>query len=701
MGPDVSSLVSVPAGGSLNLVVGETYVIQLRGGTATQGYNQFEAFINFPNTIFQILDVDTTYSADDSPYVDNPADKLYADACLWDADPNSPTYRSCVGGDFKAGGSNAVTTYTVKILSGGGSSQALNTLLYDFSGSSFHYNADYAVEARIANIIDPATSGISKAFSPNPAPVDAVTTLTITLTNPNAGALDGYTFVDNLPVGLAVAATPNASTSGCGTPTFNPAAGATTLTFADGSVAANGSCVIRVDVTTPSTTGDVTNTTENLFVGTTDTGNFATATLTVDTSPPPGTGLCGSTLAQWTFPSGFSTTAPAPTVNNVATATAAPGPGITPLSSTNSTTTADGTASWGTNGDVTIGPLNTANDEYFEFAIDTTGVSSVTLSFDALYKINNSPTDLAVFYGTTTKTAGTVESSAPIATYTIPTRNVWSTFNPPTVSTGLNATGLTYFRIYTFNSGNTNPGSDVNIDNVTFTGCLVAQHPTITKALSPDPVAVGGTSTLTITLSNPNTTALTGAAFTDALPSGVAVAATPAALTTCTGATFAPLAGATTLTFSGGTIPASGSCTVQVDVVATTSGPHLNVTGFLATTESGTNTSSTGAATLTALQPPTIDKQFTDSPILPNGVSTLVFTITNPNQNDAIAGVAFADTFPVAPGAMTVATVPNASTTGCGAPTFSPSAGAGSISFSGGSIAAGASCTVTVEVTAP
>src|SRR5437763_1094049 len=130
--------VSIPMGGSMNLVVGNTYAIELDGGTATQGYNQFEAFINFPNTIFQILSVSTTYSADNSPYVPGPApiasDKLYADACLWQNDPANPNYLSCVGGDYKAGGADVRTTYTVKILSGGGTSQTLNTLLYDFSG---------------------------------------------------------------------------------------------------------------------------------------------------------------------------------------------------------------------------------------------------------------------------------------------------------------------------------------------------------------------------------------------------------------------------------------------------------------------------------------------------------------------------------------------------------------------------------------
>jgi large repetitive protein len=712
-GPDPFTLTSVASGGSMNLVVGNTYAIQLLGGTATQGYNQFEAFINFPNTIFQVLSVATTYSADNSPYVPGPAptvnDKLYADACLWETDVNSPAYRSCVGGDFKAGGNNVVTTYTIKVISGGGTSQTLNTLLYDFSGSSFHYNADFTSGARIANVIDPTAVGIAKSFSPNPASVNGISALTITLTNPNGGALSGYNFVDNLPANMVVASTPAATTSGCGTPTLTAAAGSSSISFSNGTVAANGSCIITVNVT-PTATGSLVNTTNHLFLGTIDTGKTGSATLTVNNSPPPGTGLCGQTFAKWTFPTGFTLASPAPSTNNVGTAQANPGAGLSSptIQATNSTTTADGTSCWGSNGSITTGStLVTANDDYYQFAIDTTGITSVTLSFDALRKTPNGPAGLAVFYGATTKTAGTSEPSAAIFNNSnaLPSQNTWATFGAITVNSGLNSSGLTYFRIYPYNSGNTNAGSDSNIDNVTFTGCKSATQPTIAKAFSPNPIAVNGTSTLTFTLTNSNSTQLTGATFTDSLPSGIQVAATPSASTTCGGSpTWAPGAGATTLTFgapTGATIPASGSCTVSVNVTATTAGPHTNVSGFLATTESGTNTTDVATAPLTALFPPAIAKQFAPTPILAGGTSRLTFTITNPNQNDAISGVAFADTFPVAPGAMKVASTPNALTTGCGAPAFTPAANAGSISFSGGTISAGGTCTVALDITAP
>ena len=56
----------------MTLMVGNTYTIELAGYTATQGYNQLESFINFPNTIFQILSVSTTYSANTPPYILGP-----------------------------------------------------------------------------------------------------------------------------------------------------------------------------------------------------------------------------------------------------------------------------------------------------------------------------------------------------------------------------------------------------------------------------------------------------------------------------------------------------------------------------------------------------------------------------------------------------------------------------------------------------
>jgi uncharacterized repeat protein (TIGR01451 family) len=699
-GPVGGPYTSVPAGGSFSVVVGNTYDIQLFGGTATQGYNQFEEFINFPNTIFQILGVNTTYSADDSPFVPNPNNKLYADACLWQNDPNSPVYRSCTGGDFKAGGNSVVTTYTVKIISGGGTNQTLGSLLYDFSGSSYHYNSDFGFGARIANVIDPTSANISKSFSPSTTSINGVSVLSITLTNPNGGTLSGYNFVDNLPANLVVATPNGATTSGCGTPTLTATAGSSTISFSNGTVAANSNCIVNVNVT-PTATGSLVNTTNHLFIGSVDTTHFATATLTSNSAPPPPPGLCGQTLALWDFPTGFNAASPAPTTANVA-AGAAPGAGVIAIATAHDSTLhpAAGTVSWGSNGGI-AGPgttLDTTQNDYFEFAINTTGVSSVSLSFDAEFRAANGPKGVAVYYGTTNTRPESGTQLLNNAT-ALSTQNTWSSFGPFNVNSGLNSSGNTYFRVYFFNAGNQNSGSDGEIDHVLFTGCVPAIQPTIAKAFAPNPIAVNSVSTLTFTLTNTNTVALTGAAFNDTLPSGVQVAATPAAATTCGGA-WSPAAASTSLVFAAGTIPASGSCTVSVNVTATMAGPHGNVSGFVSTTEGGTNTNSIASASLSAVLPPSISKLFS-SPIIPGGTSTLTFTFINPNQNDVLSGVAFGDTFPTSPGAMVVAATPNPVTNGCGSPTFTPAPGSGSITFSGGTIAAGGTCVVSVDVTAP
>ena len=130
-----------------------------------------------------------------------------------------------------------------------------------------------------------------------------------------------------------------------------------------------------------------------------------------------------------------------------------------------------------------------------------------------------------------------------------------------------------------------------------------------------------------------------------------------------------------------------------------------NVSGYITSNETGTNTGPGGSASasLTAVLPPSIAKHFAPDEILAGGTSTLTFTITNPNQDEDLLGVAFADTFPVVPGAMVVAPAPNVTIADCGAGTFAPAltGGEATINFSGATVAGGGTCTVSVDVTAP
>ena len=695
--------VPIPAGGSIGLVLGNTYTIELDSGTATQGYNQFEAFINFSNAIFQILSVSTSYSANNSPYVVGPApalsDKLYADACLWENNPGSPNYRSCVGGDYKTGGTDIKTTYVVKIVGGGGSAQTLTALLYDFSGSSYHYNSDFSVNSWIANIVDPTALTIAKAFSPTPTVAGGTSTLTFTIGNPNAAAVGGASFSDTLPTlsgGQMVVATPATySTAGCGAPTFTPVAGATSISFANGTIAANGSCTISVRVSVPvlPTSGTYSNVSGNLFIGAADTGHSASATLGLaPVVTPPST--CGLTLAQWTMPPAAGTGVPpafSSKAADVASATAAAGAGLT--NSTIDTVIGNPVNSWRTASWNNTPALDTANNDYVEFAVTTSNYNTIAFSF-AARRSDAGPASLQM-YASTDGVTFTPYGAVLVA------GGAFSNFAPAFPGPA-NASGLTYFRIYGFNAGNSGVNSQLWVDNVTVSGCQSAAPPTITKTFLTDPIAVNGTSTLQFTLANPGSGALTGVKFVDSLPTGLQVAVVPAAATTCAGGpSWAPGAGATTLNF-GQTTPASisaaGSCTASVSVTATTAGPHTNVSGFITSTEGGTNSGASGSAvaTLTAILPPAIDKSFSPNPVLVNGASLLTFTITNPNSGNALGGVAFADTYP--PGLTNANPLVPAVTNTCGG-VVTAVAGGGSVSLAGGTLAAAGSCTITVPVT--
>jgi len=549
-GTSLAGLTSVANGGTLSLTVGGTYYIRLVGATATNGYEQIESFINFPNTVFQILSVATTYTADTSPYLSSPNDRLYGDACLWENDPNSPNYRACLGVG-KAGGGTTVT-YQVRILSVGSTNpEPLSTLIYDFSGSSYHYNADFGVSTRYAYILDPSAITLSKNFSPDPTTVGGVSTLTFTITNPTSVSFSGLNFTDTLPTtpgAMVVASTPGASTTGCGSPTFAPTAGAGSLSFSNGSIAPNSTCTLKVNVTAP-TAGTYSNTSSHLFLATLDTGNFATDTLTVNTAPVGPAPVCGLTMAQWTFTGFVGTAPPFPAANtqlaNVTTAAISVG-GTAPGSlaaEADATTGSPAAPSILTYGWANAGPVNTATFPFIQFAIDTSKYAQINFQFNAQRK-SNGPNNDEVYYstnGTTWNLKSTFNSTTS-----------WAAYGPYDFTGQTNITGITYFRIYGYGANTPSKGADLNLDDVTFTGCGTPSSPTINKSFSPNPVAVGAASTLTFTLTNPNATInLSGIAFADTLPSGLTVAT--GSSTQCGGTltTTAPR----TISFSGGPLP--------------------------------------------------------------------------------------------------------------------------------------------------
>ncbi|MGH9904662.1 MAG: hypothetical protein ACRD8U_03635, partial [Pyrinomonadaceae bacterium] len=197
--------------GPTTVYVGQTYTYTVNASTATQGYEQTEAFLELPNIIFQVQSISTTYSAPSG----GTNNKFYADACGWDNNPLSGSYRSCIGPQQYSGGKaggTIVTTYTVKILSTG--TTTAGTVILDFSGSSYHYNNDYGNDTLTITALPPPLT-LSKLATPTTLSAGGTVDYTLRLTNTAAFNMTVIDFVDTLPTA------PGSATYTAGSSKFN------------------------------------------------------------------------------------------------------------------------------------------------------------------------------------------------------------------------------------------------------------------------------------------------------------------------------------------------------------------------------------------------------------------------------------------------------------------------------------------------
>ena len=218
--------------------------------------------------------------------------------------------------------------------------------------------------------------------------------------------------------------------------------------------------------------------------------------------------------------------------------------------------------------------------------------------------------------------------------------------------------------------------------------------PTATKNFTPATIATNGTSDMTITLTNPNATAITGVAFTDNYPSANMKNTAAAPTTNTCGGTVTMTAGGSSLILSGGVIPAAGSCSIVTPVTATAAGIYANSTGPIATTNAGTVAAAAG--TLTVFTSPTATKGFNPGTINVNDVSIMTITLSNPNTT-TITGVAFSDAYPA--NMINTASALGSATNTCGG-TLTLTNGGNALTLAGGTIPVSGSCAITVPVTA-
>ena len=127
--------------------------------------------------------------------------------------------------------------------------------------------------------------------------------------------------------------------------------------------------------------------------------------------------------------------------------------------------------------------------------------------------------------------------------------------------------------------GNAN-GNDHAFDNIT----ILDATPQLSKAFGPTEVAVGGTSTLTFTITNTDERAAKpGWFFTDTLPAGLTVASSPTASTNCPNGVVTAAAGGASVTVTGDLGNGQAACTATVAVTSTAPGTYANGAGNLMT----------------------------------------------------------------------------------------------------------------------
>lgn len=189
---------------------------------------------------------------------------------------------------------------------------------------------------------------------------------------------------------------------------------------------------------------------------------------------------------------------------------------------------------------------------------------------------------------------GTYNSATRTVTWNLGRMNA-STSQPLSVTVSVPASNATYPNTATISSGSFDSNSANNSSSVSTTVLL---PPTINKVYSPTSILGNGSasSTLTITLNNPNSVSLlVNSALTDNIGTGLTITSVtggscPAASTSFSG---------TTITYaSGATIPAGG-CTIMATVTSAVAGSYPNTIAAGALVTNGGTNAAAANATLT------------------------------------------------------------------------------------------------------
>ncbi|MGE0681226.1 MAG: hypothetical protein AB7P69_10060, partial [Candidatus Binatia bacterium] len=487
--------------------------------------------------------------------------------------------------------------------------------------------------------------GFTKSFTPNPIVVGTVSVLTFTIDNTaNASLAVIQSFTDNLPAGLEVANPANASTS-CTAGTLTATPGTSVISYVNGIVSAMSSCTVTVEVTA-SIAGTLGNTTGVLTSNLGSSGK-ASATLVVnkdflvktfiDDPAPPG----GTVTLEFTL-TNFDRT----------------------NSATNISFTDDLDA---TLSDLVAVGLPLANP--CGAGSQLTGTSLLTLTG------GNLPAEGSCTFQVTLQ----VPAAASVGTYANNTSSV------------------------TANIG----GSPVTLDPAT-DNLSVDPIPLLIKTFLDNPAAAGDVVTVEFMITNTDTSAMaTSIAFTDNLTvflPGTTAVGLPLANICGAGSSITTTLnnGDLSLSMTGGNLAAGDSCTFQIPLQTPTgvpSGTYSNTTSPITATVGGvTRIGNPATDDLVVVSAPVLQKDFTDDPVVAGETVTLEFTLSHSENAPADAtGIAFTDDLDAALSGLVATGLPLNDVCGAG----SQISGAMNLSFTGGSLAPGASCTFSVTLQTP
>ena len=493
---------------------------------------------------------------------------------------------------------------------------------------------------------------LTKTFLTSTVGAGDTATMEFTVTNPSSTAnVTDIAFTDNLDAFLSGAAVSSLPANGfCGsgsTITAFQAGGGLTLQVSGGNLVGGGSCTFSVELSIPAGTppGIYLNTTSTLAStvdGEAVTGSSASDSLNV----------AGSPLLRKLFTD--DPVAPGDTVTLQFSLSLGE---EAPLGSSEIAFTDDLSA--------TLSGLNAIGlpaDDVCGAGSQLSGTTNLSLTGGSL-----EPGETCTFSATLQ-----VPVTAVPGTYSNLTSNVVS------VSDGVTVVGAA-------------AQDDLQVSGLTFS-----------MDFTDDPVIAGGDATLQYTIDNTSVgLAASGMLFTHNLSivPGAAISGPP--LTDPCGVGSSLSVSGTFVIFQQGNLAAGESCSFSVTVTvpgSTASGEYLtNTSNLTGTIGSSSVTLDPASAILeVASELLGLSKEFTDDPVAPGEDVTLSFTIDNLGD-DPIIDIAFTDDLEAV--ATGLAATSGTQTDVCGV--GSEISGTGLLSFTGGSLAAGASCTFTVSVAVP